>query len=518
MRVGVHAGGSSVTSSNLLTLLLSFLTLLLNPVNSQTTTPTPSVSPTYTPQPTPLTFPFCSTLAAGTACTIFGNGVAPSIGNTGDFGFPWNAMLTSPLSLALSPDGLTLAVFDFTKKMLRITNLVTYIVTSLTGGDAGGNVTITPDGPTSTQNIRSCNGLVFNSKSDLFFSDLTSGKAQRIRVANASTGLTTTLAGSMTAFGSSGDNGPAKLALLNEPYGLALDESRALLYFSDSRNHRVRVISLNTGIISHFAGSATNVGGYSGDGFAAIASKMNAPFALALDSSGNLYITDATTSPTVRLVNRTTLIITTIAGTGVVGYSGDGNIATTATLSNPHGIAVDGINGNVYISDKFANTVRIVNGSTSIISTIFGVYGSTANMRDGGPAVLAQLSSPQGIALRSTDGALFVADYSHNRVRIVIGTPFAPSLTPSSTPSPTLTPTPNASPVNFTLCNLVPGRVCTVSPFLMRFCSVFCCHFFSFLSARFRTNPYPHSTPPLPPPPPLSISAGLRHRFSRNKW
>jgi sugar lactone lactonase YvrE len=152
---------------------------------------------------------------------------------------------------------------------------------------------------------------------------------------------------------------------------------------------------------------------------------LNQPYQLAFDAQGNYFVAAAGQNRVFR-VNPGTGVLTVFAGTGVVGYSGDGDAATNATLSGPQGIAVDGANpANVYISDTNNCVVRLVNGSTGIISTIAGGTNNTPNgcsySGDNGAANLAQLSSPSGLALNLTTNDLYIADFSNGRIRKVVG-------------------------------------------------------------------------------------------------
>jgi sugar lactone lactonase YvrE len=221
----------------------------------------------------------------------------------------------------------------------------------------------------------------------------------------------TTCAGTGTA-GFSGDGGPATNAQFVYPQALAFDAA-GNMYIADNSNSRIRKIN-TSGIISTVAGSSIN--GYSGDGGPATSAKLNMPYGVAVDAAGNLYIADYF-NHRVRKVN-TSGVISTFAGNGTFGYSGDGAAATSAQLYYPSGVAADAA-GNVYIADNYNNCIRKVNTS-GIISTIAGtgLQGSTG---DGGPATSATLYRPSSICVDAA-GNIFIADYDNRRVRKVSNT------------------------------------------------------------------------------------------------
>ncbi len=215
-----------------------------------------------------------------------------------------------------------------------------------------------------------------------------------------------TIAGSGTTGGYTGDGTAASAATLNTPAGLTADAS-GNIYFADLSNGVVRKIS-TSGIITTVAGGGSS---YPGDGAAATTAFFSSVVGVAVDGSGNLYIADFGHNR-VRKVDASGTI-TTVAGTGTSGSSGDGSAATAAQLNGPYSVATDGT-GNLYIADRYNHKIRKVNTS-GIISTLAGdgVSGSTG---DGGAATAARLNNPLGVSADAA-GNVYVADYSNAKVR-----------------------------------------------------------------------------------------------------
>ncbi len=233
-----------------------------------------------------------------------------------------------------------------------------------------------------------------------------------IREVNAKTDDMTTIAGNGVD-GYSGDGGPATDAELADPAGLALDGSGDL-FIADAGNNVIRELNLTTGIITTVAGNGTN--GSSGDGGLATDAKLSNPTGVAVDSSGNIYIADQGNNE-IREVNATTRAITTIAGDGTSGFAGDGGQATAAELAGPSGVALDG-SGNLFIADTDNEVIRALNLSTDVITTVAGTPGMNSYSGDGGPPTAALLDSPAAVAVDSTEN-LYIADTDNNVIREV---------------------------------------------------------------------------------------------------
>ena len=232
----------------------------------------------------------------------------------------------------------------------------------------------------------------------------------RIRKVDLGTETITTIAGNSSA-GSDGDTGLASAATLDAPTAIALD-NKGNLYVADMRSHRIRKISATTGVITTVAGNGTQ--GFDGDGVEAVASLIDSPAGLAVDSSGNLYISDSH-NYRVRRINAATGEITTVAGTGSAGFSGDSGAATAAALALPQGLSVDQ-QGIIYLADSANHRLRRIDVAQGKISTIAGV-GTQGFAGDGGPAVAASLDSPRSVTVNA--GSVVVADTGNRRIRTI---------------------------------------------------------------------------------------------------
>jgi len=253
-----------------------------------------------------------------------------------------------------------------------------------------------------------------DNKGNIYISD---SRNQRICKVNLASGMITTIAGTGKE-GFTGDGGPASKAQLSYPSGLAID-GKGNLYIADGGNNRIRKIDFSTGKISTVAGSGTKFG-FGGDGGPATTAKLFSPDAIAFDAKNNLYFTDCGNNR-VRKIDAATGTITTVAGSGVKGHSGDGGPAKSAKLyldGSPvlSGLAIDK-NGNLYISGT-ANRVRKVNAATGIITTVASASGDGGFSGDGGPATKAMFFNPGGIAV-DAKGNLYIVDQSNKRVRKV---------------------------------------------------------------------------------------------------
>lgn len=253
-------------------------------------------------------------------------------------------------------------------------------------------------------------GVIVDGSGNIYIADASN---HCIRMVDGATGNISTFAGTGVA-GFTGDGGAATAARLNTPVGLAIEPATGDMYIADQVNHRIRVVDGATGIINTVAGTGT--AGFSGDGGSPAAAMLNRPFGVTFDAAGNYYIADRSNNR-VRKVDAGSGIITTVAGNGTVGFSGDGGQATSANLNRPVFIAFDG-GGNMYIVDNGNNRIRSVDAS-GVISTEAG-DGSTAYAGDGSPATATGLNSPVTI-LFDGSGGYYITDVNNNAVRYVNG-------------------------------------------------------------------------------------------------
>jgi uncharacterized protein (TIGR03437 family) len=320
----------------------------------------------------------------GVITTVAGNGTC---GNGGDNGPAASAQVCEPNGVALDAAGnLYIADYD------RIRKVSSGMIATVAGG---GNV-VSDNGPATSAQLWSPFGVAADSAGNLYIAD-----SYNDRIRKASNGAIGTVAGGGS---SDGDNGPATSAQLLNPTGVAVDPA-GNLYIADTFNNRIRKVS--NGVITTVAGGGASLG----DSGPATSAQLYFPAGVAVDSAGNLYIGDSNNN---RIRKVTNGVITTVAGDGTWGYSGDNGPATSAQLSGPYGIAVDSA-GNLYIADRMNNRIRKV--SNGVITTVAG-NGTPGFSGDNGPASNAQLNGPWGVAVDAA-GNLYIADSSNYRIRMV---------------------------------------------------------------------------------------------------
>jgi uncharacterized repeat protein (TIGR01451 family) len=331
--------------------------------------------------------------ASGTITTVAGSGGS---GFSGDGGAASSAKIIYPEGVAVDASG-NLYIADSGNGRIREVNASGAIGTVVGGAVNDGGLGI-------FGLLNQPSGVVRDTSGNTYISDTNNNRVRKV----AANGAIATVAGTGTS-GFAGDGSPATGAQLSGPLGLALDSS-GNLYIADTNNHRIRMVD-GSGNITTVAGNG-NCCSSTGDGGTATNAGIGTAYGLAVDSSGDLFISDISNN-VVREVSSGT--ITTVAGNGSLGYSGDGGSATNAKLSDPFGVAVDA-SGNLYIADYGNLRIRMVSAANGTITTVAG-NGSCCYSGDGGPATKALVSYPRGVALDAA-GDLYIVD-STGRVRRV---------------------------------------------------------------------------------------------------
>lgn len=290
----------------------------------------------------------------------------------------------------------------------NVANMITTVAGNNTSGTGSG--TSGDGGLALSASLLNPMDVIADNSGNVYFTDGSSTNYS-IRKVDPN-GIISRFAGNNTS-GYSGDGGLATSAQLNNPWGLAFDNAGNLL-IADAGNRIIRKVTTN-GIITTIAGTP-GVYGYSGDGGQATAAQLGAPAGICVDPAGNIFFAD----PGKHVIRKiaTNGIITTIAGTGTSGYSGNGGAATSATLNTPYDVGIDA-SGNLYIADKGNHAIRKIN-TGGVISTVAGIGGSLnyGFTGDGGPATSAKLNNPQSVSIDNT-GNLYISDYTNNRIRKV---------------------------------------------------------------------------------------------------
>jgi trimeric autotransporter adhesin len=324
-------------------------------------------------------------------------------GYSGDGGPATNAELKGPVYICRSKTHLYIS--DGLNHSVRYVDNVTGVIETFSGGGTPGYA---GDGSSSlSAKFRIPQGISCDTAGNVYIGDALNF---RIRKIDKLSGLIATVVGNGSQ-GYSGDMGPATAAELDGIVGLCVDVY-GNIYFVDWTNNKLRKVSVATGIIETIAG--TGIAGSSGDGGLATNAQLNRPSQIAIEKSEDIIIAEQK-GHVVRRIKTATGIITTIAGTGSAGYSGDGGAATNARLNQPSGLFVDKQN-NIYIAEYGNGTIRRIDGATGIITTVAGT-GTTGFSGDGGPATDAKLFCSD--VLVDDDGNLIIADYENNRIRKV---------------------------------------------------------------------------------------------------
>jgi streptogramin lyase len=341
-------------------------------------------------------------LQQATIVTLAGTGQE---GYSGDGGPAAAARLHAPFDTALDAAG-SLYFSDTFNHCIRRVDAKTGVITTVAGcgkkgysGDGGAATEATMNEPY---------GVALDRDGNLFIVDRLNYCIRRV---DAARGTMSTIAGTGKA-GYSGDGGPGTEAQLREPNGLALD-GKGKLYIADVADQRVRVLDLESGEIETFCGTGRKQ--HSGDGGPFGKASLLGPRAVHVGPDGNVYICEREGN-SIRKVDLESGIITTVAGTGKRGYSGDGGPATEATFNGPKELDVDTA-GNLYVVDTENHAVRRVDASTGTVSTVAG-DGTGGGTGDAGPATRAHLDRPHGVVV-GRDGTIYIGDTMNHRVRVV---------------------------------------------------------------------------------------------------
>ena len=348
----------------------------------------------------------CYASSGQTISTIAGTGIA---GFSGDGFVATNAKVHAPAHFAVDGCG-NIFVTDYTNHVIRKIDRLSGIITTVAGtGLSGfsGNY-----GPATLAQLNSPNHIAFDTSGNLYVADMGNNMIRKIDVF----GIITTVAGTGSA-GYWGDGGPATAAKLNGATGVDVDRS-GNIFISDYGNHRIRKVNIG-GIINTIVG--TGVGGFNGDGIPATSAQINVPTTTRLDATGNLFFVDQFNNR-IRKVN-TAGIISTVAGAASGGtYAGDNGPATMAQLHYPSDLRI-AATGNIFIADAYNNAIRMVDAA-GFITTVAGT-GISGYTGDGVAATASKLNQPWGLVLDDC-GNLYIADALNNRVRKVDMNAIAP--------------------------------------------------------------------------------------------
>ena len=316
------------------------------------------------------------------------------------------ARLNMPFDVAFDSRG-NLFVSDTSNHCIRRVDGKTGIITTVAGDGSKGFAG--DGGPATRSRLDEPYGVALDARGNLYFADRLN---RRVRRVDAESGVITTVAGDGSKT-SSGDGGPATRAGLVEPNGVALDAAGRRLFIADVAGNRIRAVDLTRGTITTFAG--TGEARHSGDGGSASSAAIHGARAVAVGPDGTVFLLEREGNR-LRAVDPKTEVITTRAGTGAKGHTGDGGPALSATFNGPKELAVDR-EGNILIVDTENHAIRRIDARTGLVSTVAG-NGRRGGDGDGGPARAAQLDRPHGVAV-GPDGTISIGDTGNHRVRRV---------------------------------------------------------------------------------------------------
>ena len=328
-------------------------------------------------------------------------------GYSGDGGPALAARLNNPFDLAFDARGNLWFSDTFNHCVRRVDATSGIIVTVAGTGEKG---FAGDGGPARQALLNEPYGIVLDRARNAYVADRLNARVRRI---DAARGVIETIAGDGSrAFG--GDDGPAVEAGLIEPNGLALDPEEKRLFVADVADHRVRAIDLAQGTIATFAGTGT--GRHAGDAGPAGQADLFGARAVAVDSDGTVYVLERQGS-TLRAVDPVTGLIRTVAGTGEQGFAGDGGDAREAAFDRPKEMTLTA-EGDILIVDTERHRIRRIERRSWVIGTIGGC-GRSGPAGDGGPGDAAELARPHGVCI-GPDGAIYIGDSENHRIRRLI--------------------------------------------------------------------------------------------------
>ncbi len=345
-----------------------------------------------------------STFAQPRISTFAGTGQA---GFTGDGGQAQQAQLDQPFGIVRGPDG-ALYLCDTNNHLIRKVARNGVIATVAGTGKKG----FSGDGGLATQaQLNEPYEVRFDRAGNLYFVERLNHVVRRV---DRKTNVITTLAGNGTA-GFSGDGGAANQAQMNQPHSIQFDRAGDL-YICDILNHRIRKVTMRTGVITTFAGTGEKKA--TPDGAKITGTPLNGPRAMDFDRKGDMWLALREGNAVYRLDMKAGTIHH-VAGTGAKGFTGNGGAAKAATLSGPKGLSI-APNGNVYLADTESHSIRMIDVRKGTLELIAGT-GERGDGKDGDPLQCA-MARPHGVFI-DRDGAIFIGDSETHRVRVIKAAP-----------------------------------------------------------------------------------------------
>lgn len=323
---------------------------------------------------------------------------------SGDGGPAVKAGVGGPFGLTVGPDG-RLYVCETTTHVVRRIDLKSGLIETVAGCGKKGYAG--DGGPAREALLNEPYEVRFDSQGNMLFVEM---QNQVVRRVDAKSGIISTVAGTGKK-GFAGDGGPAVKAEFSSPHSICLDD-RDVLYVCDIGNHRLRVVDPATGVVSTLSGTGEKLP--TPDGGPLEGTPLNGPRTLDFDARRGMYLALREGNAVYR-IDLAMKSLKHVAGTGKPGYAGDGGPAKRALLSGPKGIA-NAPNGDVYLADTESHTIRVIRAGTGILETVVG-DGKAGDGPDGDPR-RCRLNRPHGVFV-AADGRLFIGDSSNNRVRML---------------------------------------------------------------------------------------------------